>query len=59
MSALPSATAFGVYGSYVWSAVGLFVLVTLVNALAARVAYRRARERAVRAHTVDQEPRSA
>lgn len=40
---------FGVYGAYVWSAVGLFVAVTLVNAWAARVAYLGARQRALRA----------
>ena len=39
---------FGPYGAYVWSAVGLFVAVTLVNAWAARAAYLDARERALR-----------
>jgi membrane protein implicated in regulation of membrane protease activity len=51
--------SFGVYGGYVWSAVGLFVFVTLVNLWAARAAYSRARERASRANAKDQEPRSA
>lgn len=50
--------SFGAYSAYVWSAVGLFVVVTLVNALAARAVYRRARERALRAHATDLEPRS-
>ena len=39
---------FGPYGAYVWSAVGLVVVVTLVNAWAARAAYLGARERALR-----------
>jgi heme exporter protein D len=39
---------FAPYGAYVWSAVGLFVIVTLANAWAARVAFRKARERATR-----------
>ncbi len=46
---------FGAYGAYVWSAVGLFVAVTLVNALAARAAYRGSRERASRARADGQE----
>jgi heme exporter protein D len=45
--------SFGVYSSYVWSAVGLFVGVTLVNAWAARAAYLRARDRARRALALD------
>ena len=48
---------FGAYGAYVWSAVGLFVAVTLVNAWAARAAYLGARERARRALAADPESR--
>lgn len=44
-----SGGGFGAYGAYVWSAVGLFVVVTLVNAWAARAAYLGARDRARRA----------
>jgi heme exporter protein D len=46
---MSSLGGFGAYGAYVWSAVGLFVAVTLVNAWAARAAYLGARERARRA----------
>ena len=45
--------SFGAYGAYVWSAVGLFVGVTLVNAWAARAAYLGARDRARRAQAMD------
>ena len=51
--------SFGAYGGYVWSAVGLFVFVTLVNLLAARAAYSRARDRASRASATTPEPRSS
>ena len=47
---------FGAYGAYVWSAVGLFVAVTLVNAWAARAAYLGARQRALRTQPSTPEP---